>query len=443
MTQMKLSVFVLLGLVSLSHGQDKASIARGRDAVRKTTAPLNGSMVAWRNIWKAWGETKKPDDFATQLFDRYGLDSSGDSELPTGLRQLKVLFRPTLGNNCLLCHSSRIAGKTIIGVGNASLDLRSLTEDLASLDPLSSKLPFNVANERGTIEAGASTAILLQARDAELNLRFPRKLHYDDELRHDIPAWWHRRKKKTIFHLGMTDTRSVRANLSFLLAPIFSADDIKGQEPVYRDIRNYLISLEPPKYPFPIDQKLAARGKPVFEANCAQCHGTYGKDGEYPNRIVPLDEIGTDQRLAKSYSPADDEYYIASWLNREVGPDGKRLTGLNLGKGYQAPPLDGVWATAPYFHNASVPTVEHVLDSKSRPQIFTRSFRTDEPDYDKQKLGWKTQPVESEKLDQLTDRARRNVYDTREEGCRNIGHTFGDDLSNRERRQVIEYLKTL
>jgi hypothetical protein len=38
---------------------------------------------------------------------------------------------------------------------------------------------------------------------------------------------------------------------------------------------------------------------------------------------------------------------------------------------------------------------------------------------------------------------KRKVYDTRLSGRRNCGHTFGDDLSEEERRAVIEYLKTL
>ena len=54
--------------------------------------------------------------------------------------------------------------------------------------------------------------------------------------------------------------------------------------------------------------------------------------------------------------------------------------------GYQAPPLDGVWATAPYFHNGSVPTLAGVLNSKARPKVFTRSYHTGEEDYDKDKV---------------------------------------------------------
>ena len=29
---------------------------------------------------------------------------------------------------------------------------------------------------------------------------------------------------------------------------------------------------------------------------CSECHGTYGPHGEFPNHVVPIDEIGTDDR---------------------------------------------------------------------------------------------------------------------------------------------------
>jgi hypothetical protein len=111
-------------------------------------------------------------------------------------------------------------------------------------------------------------------------------------------------------------------------------------------------------------------------------------------------------------------------------------------KGYQAPPLDGLWATAPYFHNGSAPTVYHVLNSKARPTRFTRSYQTEVVDYDSVKLGWKYRevgPVDPK----LPPRERRKVYDTTQPGRGNGGHTFGDDLTEEQRMAVIEYLKML
>ena len=112
-------------------------------------------------------------------------------------------------------------------------------------------------------------------------------------------------------------------------------------------------------------------------------------------------------------------------------------------EGYQAPPLDGIWASAPYFHNGSVPTVYHVLNSKARPKVFTRSYKTDLDAYDAEKVGWKVQVLERGPAGGVSAFERRKVYDTTQPGRGNGGHTFGDELTEDQRRAVIEYLKTL
>ena len=98
--------------------------------------------------------------------------------------------------------------------------------------------------------------------------------------------------------------------------------------------------------------------------------------------------------------------------------------------GYIAPPLDGIWATAPFFHNASVPTIEGVLNSKIRPDYWQRSEK-----YDYENLGWKYQDKERA--------TSKKVYDTSLPGYSKEGHHFGDKFSEAERKEVIEYLKTL
>src|SRR5262249_48947731 len=137
------------------------------------------------------------------------------------------------------------------------------------------------------------------------------------------------------------------------------------------------------------------------------------------------------------------EYYNRSWFAKEKRPDGKVGYPVEATVGYQAPPLDGIWATAPYFHNGSVPTVAGGLNSKTRPKIFTRSFRTDKDAYDAVNLGWKVQVLERGPDEKLPALERRKVYDTTQPGRGNGGHTFGDDLTEEQRRAVIEYLKTL
>ena len=101
-------------------------------------------------------------------------------------------------------------------------------------------------------------------------------------------------------------------------------------------------------------------------------------------------------------------------------------------RGYIAPPLDGVWITAPYLHNGSVPTLEAVLNSSTRPQYWSRDF--DKPEYDYEKNGWKYTAATS---------SLKGVYNTTLSGYGNYGHYFGDKLKDKERKAVIEYLKTL
>jgi hypothetical protein len=257
----------------------------------------------------------------------------------------------------------------------------------------------------------------------------------------DVPAWWLLKKKKTMYHTGATDTRGNRSLLTFMLNPLHSGAYVRQHESTFADIKAFLCTLEPPKYPFPVESQQAAVGKAVFERTCARCHGTYGPGGTYPNKIVPLDVIGTDPSLIANYSPRTAEHYLRSWLGQEKGPDGKPYNQFT--NGYQAPPLDGIWASAPYFHNGSVPTVYQVLNSRVRPRIFTRSYRTDEEDYDTVKLGWKITVLEKAPDAGVPPRERRKVYNTTQPGRANTGHPFGDKLTEAERMAVIEFLKTL
>jgi mono/diheme cytochrome c family protein len=351
-------------------------------------------------------------------------------------------LRKGIINNCLLCHAGSIAGRTYIGLGNASLDFQSLFDELCAADGLKFDLPFRFSYVRGTIDPASPVAFLMRFRDADLNLQKPIDLTYFKDVCSDPPAWWLIKRKKTRDWTGGIDARSTRIDLVNLLSPFHSGSYIKKQEPVFADIVAFVHDIPSPRYPFAVDATLAKRGQALFERNCSRCHGSYGPDGEYPNQIVPVEKIGTDPVLAEAGSKKHIEYFNKSWFAQQVGPDGQRYQ-ITAHRGYQAPPLDGIWATAPYFHNGSVPTVYHVLNSKARPKIYTRSFRTQEEDYDPVKLGWKIQV-----RDQAPDAAapgieRRKVYDTTQRGRGNGGHRYGDKLTEDERLAVIEYLKTL
>ena len=106
-----------------------------------------------------------------------------------------------------------------------------------------------------------------------------------------------------------------------------------------------------------------------------------------------------------------------------------------------APPLDGIWASAPYLHNASVPTVALLLDSTKRPK-FWRRVDYDSAHFDQAGLGWPFAELMYGHAD-AEDAEKKFIYDTTQFAHTNTGHTFGDHLTPAERAAVLEYLKTL
>jgi hypothetical protein len=427
--------------ILLIPGADPA-IERGRAALTsRAFIPAFWPRPAVERAWTQWGLAAKPADYAAALHERYGLAKAPypNDGLPMGLRMAPYsLLGRGVGLDCMTCHGSELFGQSIIGLGNASLDIQAMFEDFAAAANMPTKLPFAFSQARGTNEAGAFSVYLLGLRNDDLSLRTEyRDLGLKDDSCEDVPAWWLLKKKSTMYHVGATDAKSVRSIMQFMMHPLSTANDFTAAESAFRDIAEYLRAIEPPKYPFPIDAELAAAGRVLFQDHCAKCHGSYGPEAKYPNRIIPLDEIGTDATRFHNIGPKFGAAYNASWFAKEASA-GKPIRPT---AGYQAPPLDGVWATAPYFHNGSVPSLAGVLDPAARPRVFTRSFRTSTDDFDREQVGWKVSAPPAALPKSAVE--RRRIYDTRQPGRGNGGHTYGEALSPAERRRVIEYLKTL
>src|SRR5258708_30584808 len=121
------------------------------------------------------------------------------------------------------------------------------------------------------------------------------------------------------------------------------------------------------------------------------------------------------------------------WFKKSCLARGDHPARGDLLNGFFAPPLDGIWITAPYLHNGSVPTLEALLNSKLRPTYWSRDFNNLQYDYDR--VGWK--------FAREAAPSGTTVYNTTLPGYGNYGHTFGDKLTDKERKAVIEYLKTL
>jgi hypothetical protein len=175
-------------------------------------------------------------------------------------------------------------------------------------------------------------------------------------------------------------------------------------------------------------------GEGIFNRSCAECHGTYGEKGDYPERLVPIKEVGTDRVRLDALTPAHRRSYGQSWFNDY----GKKPNIDNPG-GYVAPPLDGVWASAPYLHNGSVPTLWHVLNSSERPVVWSRS----EDGYDTKRVGLEIKTFKELPEEASSPAERRRYFDTRVLGKNAAGHTFPDKLTPDEKQAVLEYLKTL
>lgn len=427
---------------------DDASISRGRYALQ------NGSFLlpawgpgAWERAVKstkplpeAYRKTEQPP--SQQAMTRFGLHPAPfeNNGLPMGLRPAWSHDGRTRGLqiDCLLCHGGSIGGQSYVGLGNSTLDMVTFLNAMTRADgkrpPI---LTFNLNSERGTVNAGQLAIVLFSLRNADLSMR-PVPLALGANLpEQDVPAWWNVAKKSTIYLDGRTPGESARSLMQFYLGEL-SEDQFAAYEPAFKDILAYIRSLKAPKYPFEIDQAQAAAGKVVFEKNCAKCHGTYGDNPEYPDTVVDLDTIGTDPARARGVSEKSIDHYNSTWFG-QVHPVDKTVS-----LGYQAPPLDGIWATAPYLHNGSVPTVYHLLKSQSRPDKFLRQPSTSFEYYDKAKLGWHVQKVEGNEPPKFNDIFEtRSLFDNTRYGLGNQGHTFGDRLTEDERMQVIEYLKQL
>ena len=82
--------------------------------------------------------------------DRYGLHPAPypNGGLPMGLRNAPYLaVVKGMGLDCMMCHGGSILGKSYVGLGNSSLDVHSLFEDLYAAGNIPAKLPFTFSEK--------------------------------------------------------------------------------------------------------------------------------------------------------------------------------------------------------------------------------------------------------------------------------------------------------
>lgn len=105
--------------------------------------------------------------------------------------------------------------------------------------------------------------------------------------------------------------------------------------------------------------------------------------------------------------------------------------------GYKFRPLTGIWATAPYLHNGSVPTLyDLLLPPTDRPKSFYVGTR----EFDPVKVGFKTgQSADNSFLFRVFDDQGKPI-----QGNLNSGHDYNNaSLSEADREALVEYMKGL
>lgn len=441
-------LLIVLLLARNVFGSDQPSAERGYQLLtRKPYLPADFDQETFDALWTVWPEQlRKAAESATQderrqlAFSRYGLTARPDD--PSKPLQYVVDDHGQWTMNCFSCHGGKVRGIPHPGLPNSLYALATLTDDVRKVKVKLGKKPTRMevgslfiplGKSNGTTNAVMFGVALMAFRDAHLQLqprdRAPKMVHHDM----DAPAWWHFKRKSHLYIDGFAG-KGHRALMQFMLVEENGPEDFRRWESEFRDVFAYIASIEPPRYPFAIDRNLAAQGARVFEESCARCHGTYGSSASYPETLVPLDEIGTDPVRLTALTRENRQAYHKSWFNHF----GDRPTEVEP-EGYVAPPLDGVWASAPYFHNGSVPTLWHVLHPDQRPAIWKR----DENGFDEEHVG-----LQVETFDKLPKSIRRSdelrtYFNTNRFGKSAAGHNFPDELSAAEKRSLLEYLKTL
>jgi hypothetical protein len=96
---------------------------------------------------------------------------------------------------------------------------------------------------------------------------------------------------------------------------------------------------------------------------------------------------------------------------------------------YKARPLSGIWASAPYLHNGSVPSLAELLKP---PGQRVASFHVGSREFDPALVGLS-----------IADGPHTMLFDTTQPGNGNAGHEFGTALSESDKADLLEYLKSL
>jgi mono/diheme cytochrome c family protein len=265
----------------------------------------------------------------------------------------------------------------------------------------------------------------------QFNWRLDRLPHSELIGASDFPSLWNQKPREGLqLHWDgdndSVDERNLSAGLGAGITPVTVDHELLQR------VRDWIWTLPPPKYPYPIDSALAARGASVYQSQCLACHGDHRfrdgvRAGERLGKVEPIETIATDRHRLDSYTPvfAANQYSLFPESPHRF----KRFVKTN---GYANHPLDGIWARAPYLHNGSVPTLWDLLqEPAARPTVFYRGYDV----FDQVNVGFVSSVAEA-------DGRMFFRYDTAIPGNGNGGHVYGIKLTADEKRAIVEYMKT-
>jgi hypothetical protein len=235
----------------------------------------------------------------------------------------------------------------------------------------------------------------------------------------EFPAVWNQSARGTKYRHWDANSPSLTER-DHITAAIAGATEASVSRDELVWIETWLDQLPPPKYPFAIDRARAEQGAQLFAGHCATCHVQRALD------ITPVALVASDRSRLDALS---DELVVR--MNAFGSGLGGQSAHYRKTAGYSNVLLDGIWARGPYLHNGSVPSV---LDLLTAPERRPAVFYTGSNVFDQTRMGFVSSGGNP---DSGTFR-----FDTRLPGNGNGGHLYGTQLSDDEKRSLIEYLKT-
>jgi len=482
-------------------------IKHGQEVVRtRPLSTLFAKVEDFKKFWTVWEDGPEKENvkkmqgnaLIAAVARHYGqftadYDNNG---LPLGWIQVMVPDGKGgkdawMMQNCYSCHSSQINGKMVWGAWNPRFDFQQMVNDNLRyvakgvgipVETLVKKMPYTLNQVAGHMNVIQSLGIDAALRAPDMSLRAPVDI---DKVLSVAPSsinalpWWNSGRKKRFYWDGWMSSKAELHSSDFAEMIVqFGGDDtgmplvnlyntpeqINAMLPDLADVYAYHMSTATLKFPagidenlpahFTINKDLAADGEKIFNtkvltngSTCLNCHGSYGSSPNYQTLFFPAEEVGTDgQRYSnlKMLPIFLDWYRSTPSLLLKPDASGKPVhVDVEQQRGYLAPPLNGIWASAPYLHNGSVPTLRDLLRPSERPAVW-KIVESDTDMYDGKKVGLKVEAVKSIP-NGILEVERRKYFDSTSKlpGFSNAGHEFAAALTEPEVDALLEYLKTL